>query len=680
MMMGGGGYGSGGMGGGSMMRGGGPSSGGSGGRWGSMGLDRDEEGGAIYNHTVVLRLMKYVTPYKSRLALTVMSMLFYTGTVVSLPLLVGWIIDSYISTGDVNGLNLVALIFVLVATVQFFTNVVHQRFMAYIGQRVLYTLRVQLFGHLQRLSMSFFDRHQVGSVMSRVQNDVQQLQEFLNVAVMTLADVLSIGGIVVTMAVLSPRLAAITLSVVPLLFILMIVWQRFARKTFIQVRQAIAEVNSGLQENITGVRVVQSLNREGANAQRFGKANYEHLDANLRAGRLMAMLFPSVEILSALALSLVVFFGGSMVLDNQLEVGVLVAFALYIQRFFEPVRNLTMQYSSLQRAMVSGSRIFELLDTEPEVVDQPDAVELGKVEGAVTYEGVKFHYIEDEPVLKGIDMEIPAGKTYALVGPTGAGKTTIVSLLMRLYDVSEGRITVDGHDIRDVTQTSLAHQLSVVPQEPYLFSGTVKENIRYNRVESTDEDVERAARAVGAHDFIVKLQDGYDTPMQERGGNLSVGQRQLISFARALVADPRILILDEATANIDTHTEMLIQEALSELLKDRTALVIAHRLSTIRNADRIVVVDQGAVVEQGTHDELISLDGLYAKLYSFSTGGVMGEPQRGAETPDGEATAGPMSPGNGGQGRGPNGRGMGGGRGGRRGMGMRPEGIPGGDD
>ena len=674
MMMGGGGFGGGGM-----MRGGGPSSGGSGGRWGSMGLDRDAEGGAIYDHSVVLRLMKYVTPYRSQLALTIMAMLFYTGTVVSLPLLVGWIIDSYIATGDLNGLNLVALIFALVATVQFFMNVIHQRLMAYIGQKVLYTLRVELFGHLQRLSMSFFDRHQVGSVMSRVQNDVQQLQEFLNVAVMTLADVLSIGGIVVTMAVLSPKLAAITLSVVPLLFILMIVWQRFARKTFIQVRQAIAEVNSGLQENITGVRVVQSLNREDTNMRRFGKANYDHLDANLKAGRLMAMLFPSVEILSALALSLVVFFGGSMVLDNQLEVGVLVAFALYIQRFFEPVRNLTMQYSSLQRAMVSGSRIFELLDTEPEVVDQPDAIELDKIEGAVRYEGVKFHYIEEEPVLKGIDMEIPAGKTYALVGPTGAGKTTIVSLLMRLYDVSEGRITVDGHDVRDVTQTSLAHQLSVVPQEPYLFSGTVNDNIRYNRIESTAEDIERAARAVGAHDFIMKLDKGYDTPMQERGGNLSVGQRQLISFARALVADPRILILDEATANIDTHTEMLIQEALSELLNDRTALVIAHRLSTIRNADQIIVVDQGAVVEQGTHDELIALDGLYAKLYSFSTGGVMGEPRRGAETPDGEAAAGRMGPGNGRRGGRPNGRGSGRPPGGRGGMGMRPEGVPGGD-
>ena len=424
---------------------------------------------------------------------------------------------------------------------------------------------------------------------------------------------------------MSPKLAIITLSVVPLLFVVLTVWQRYAKLSFMRVRSAIAEVNSGLQENITGVRVVQSLNRQGVNIRRFGEANHEHLDANLQAGRFSAALLPSVEVLTAMGLALVVFFGGAMVLDGNLEVGALIAFALYIQRFFEPIRNLTMEYGQLQRAMASGARIFELLDTEPEVVDAPSPVRLDKVRGEVRYEGVGFQYGSEPAVLQDVNLDIRAGETIALVGPTGAGKTTLVSLLMRLYDVTEGRITIDGHDLRDVSLDSLARQLSVVPQEPFLFSGTVRENIRYNKAEASDEDVERAARAVGAHDFISRMENGYDTPLQERGGNLSIGQRQLISFARALAADPRILILDEATANIDTHTEMLIQEALGELLRDRTALVIAHRLSTIRNSDRIIVVDQGRLVEQGNHAELIAMDGLYARLYSYSTDGAVGE-------------------------------------------------------
>ena len=347
---------------------------------------------------------------------------------------------------------------------------------------------------------------------------------------------------------------------------------------------------------------------------------------------MQAVLFPAVEFLSAFGLALVVFVGGSLVLDSALEVGILVAFALYIQRFFEPVLNLTMQYGSLQRAMASGSRIFELMDVESDVVDRPGSTNVETVSGDVRFEGVGFHYVEDEPVLQGVDLHVPAGQTVALVGPTGAGKTTIVSLLMRFYDVTEGRVLLDGVDIRDISLDSLSSQMSIVPQEPYLFSGTVRDNIRYNRTEATDEEVVRAATAVGAHDFIMKMEHGFDTPLQERGGNLSLGQRQLISFARALVANPRVLLLDEATANIDTYTEMLIQRALDELLRGRTAIVIAHRLSTIRNADRIVVLDQGRVVEEGRHADLLELGGLYYRLHSYSIEGAEPEPAAASTT------------------------------------------------
>ena len=609
---------SGGFGGGGWMRGGGYRRG-AGGR---LGLDREEyEDGRIYNHRVVTRLFRYVLPHRGRLLLTLAAVMVYTATVVALPWMIAKIIDDYVRTGDLSGLNVIVPIFVGLALLQYGSQYVHLRTMSFVGQKVLYTLRVGLFRHLQRLSMNFYNKNEVGRVMSRVQNDVSQLQEFLSIVVITIADVLSLVGIITAMTLMNARLAAVTLSTIPVLFVMMVVWQRFARRAFMRARRAISAVNANLQENISGVRVVQSMNRENANIRSFGSANSENLGANLEAVRMQAVLFPSVEFLSAVGLALVIVFGGSLVLDDAIEVGVLVAFALYIQRFFEPVLNLTMQYGSLQRAMASGARIFELMDVEPELVDKPDSLDVEAASGDVKFEGVGFHYIEDEPVLRGVDMHIPAGHTVALVGPTGAGKTTIVSLLMRFYDVTEGRILLDGVDIRDITLDSLTMQMAVVPQEPYLFSGTVRENIRYNRTGASDEDVVRAAEAVGAHDFITKMENGYDTLLQERGGNLSVGQRQLISFARALVADPRVLLLDEATANIDTYTETLIQRALDELLRDRTAIVIAHRLSTIRNADSIIVLDHGQIVEQGRHTELAAGSGLYARLYSYSAEG-----------------------------------------------------------
>ncbi len=608
----------GGFGGGGWMRGGGR-----GGMRGRLGSDREEyEDGRVYDHKVVSQLFSYLRPHRPRFLIILAAVMVYTGTVVALPWMIAKIIDEYVREGDLSGLNVVVLIFVGVALIQYGSQYVHLRTMSFVGQRVLFDLRVGLFSHLQGLSMRFYNRNEVGRVMSRVQNDVSQLQEFLSIVIITIADVLSLTGIITAMMLMNARLAVVTLSVIPVLVVIMVIWQKFAQRAFMRARRAISVVNGSLQENISGVRVIQSMNREDANIRSFGDANSENLGANLAAVRMQAILFPTVEFLSAFALALVIVFGGSLVLDEAIEVGVLVAFALYIQRFFEPVLNLTMQYGSLQRAMVSGARIFELMDVEADVVDRPDSRDVEAVDGDVQFEDVSFHYIEGEPVLEHVDLHVPAGHTVAMVGPTGAGKTTVVSLLLRLYDVTEGRVLLDGVDVRDITLDSLSKHTSIVAQEPFLFSGSIRENIRYNSVDATEEDVVRAATAVGAHDFITKMAHGYDTPLQERGGNLSVGQRQLISFARALVADPAILLLDEATANIDTHTEMLIQRALDELLRGRTAIVIAHRLSTIRNADRIVVLDQGRIVEEGKHDELIALGGLYANLHSYSAEGA----------------------------------------------------------
>lgn len=584
----------------------------------------DEILGKAYDHSITMRLARYVLPFKKWVLVTLVAVLLYTGATVAFPLLVKWAIDSYIKpgliTGQGSGLTKVALIFLAVALVHYGSNFVQAVGISKVGQGVLYTLRTQMFNHLQTLSLSFYRRTEVGRIMSRMQNDILQLQETFEIMVMTLADILSLGGIVIMMVILDWKLALVTFSVIPVLFFLMAYWQRFARRSFLRIRRAIALVNGALQENIAGVRVVQSLNRQERNLEHFDALNGEHRDANINATLFAGGVQPLVELLTGISTALVIVIGGWWVVTGSLQVGVLVAFVLFIQRFFDPIRNLTMQYTQLQRSMASGVRIFELLDVQPEVTDKPGAPAMPAIKGHIKFDNVDFAYKPGVLVVQGMNIEVQPGETVALVGPTGAGKTTTVALVSRFYDVTSGRITIDGHDVRDVTRQSLVGQMSMVLQEPFLISATVSENIRYSHIEATDEQVLEAATAVGAHDFIMRLEHGYDTLLRERGSNLSIGQRQLISFARAIVADPRILILDEATANVDTHTEMQIQEALKRILKGRTSLVIAHRLSTIRNAHRIVVLDHGRVMEQGNHWELLRLGGLYAHLYSMNYG------------------------------------------------------------
>ena len=579
-------------------------------------LDLDQERQTHYWRTLRW-LLGCFRPYRGRVAVAVVAMLAYSGTVVALPWAVKQAIDHLVTTpgGGMPGLAASVGLFGLIAAARFATGLTHGRIMVRISEWVLFDIRTQLFAHAQRLSMSFYDRHQVGKIMSRVQNDVQQLEDSLWVLTLSVADFVSVLGIAAVMLALDALLAAITLAFVALLIPSLALWRRLAHRPIRRAQETIAEVNSSIQENVAGIRVVQSLNRQQQNTHSFRGVNRKNLDARLRSARYRYGLWPSVELLATLALAFIVLVMGQAI-GASLSAGLLIAFALYIERLFEPIRNLTGEFGQLIRALVAADRAVELLEVEPEVRTAPDAVALPPVTGRVRYENVHFEYEPGQPVLRDISVAVEPGETVAVVGPTGSGKTTFVSLLLRLYDVTSGRVTVDGHDLRDVTLDSLSRQISIVPQEPYLFSATVRENIRHNRTDLTDSDVVNAAQAAGAHAFISRLADGYDTVLEERGGNLSVGQRQLISFARAVARDPRILILDEATANVDSETELHIQQALQNLLRGRTSFVIAHRLSTVRDADRILVLDDGRLVEQGTHEELLEMQGLYYQLWS----------------------------------------------------------------
>ncbi len=586
-------------------------------------VDPDDLLGKAYDSRIVSRLFAFIRPYKRRLALLILLMVTVTAGDLILPVLFSWgigVVDPAIErTRDerLTLLNLLGLAFLVTLVVRFFSDWAKFYAITWLGNRVVFDLRNTMFRHLQRLSMSYIDKRGVGAIMTRIQNDVGVINEFFSEGFAgIIVNLLVLVGIVVIMLLTNWRLALLSFLVLPLMVLIMSFWRKRAIETYRATRRTIGVVNANLAESISGMRVVQSFTREGTNLRHFDRLNKDNQDTNIDAARLSSFLFPIVSLIGAAATSMIVYVGGRMILNETLTLQELVLFIALIDRFFEPIRDLSQQYNVLQAAMAAGERIFEVLDVEPEVKDKPGARPLPPIVGKVDYNDVVFGYGE-KTVLHGIDLHVAPGETVAYVGETGAGKSSMINLLMRFYDVKGGAVTIDGFDVRDVTQASLRSQLGIVLQDTFLFGGTVRDNIRFGRPDARDEEIEQAAKDVGAHDFIMRLPGGYDSNVNERGVSLSVGQRQLLSFARALLADPRILILDEATSSIDTQTERIIQEALRRLLRGRTSFVIAHRLSTIKEADKVVVMHQGRIVEMGTHDELLARRGYYYGLYSM---------------------------------------------------------------
>lgn len=573
--------------------------------------------GEMFNREVVQRMLQYLKPHRWKMIAALFLTLLESGLTLLTPYLMKVAIDKFIIPGDFPGLVRILIIIIVVFFGLFFVSAFQSYTVSWVGQRMLATVRSDLFRHLQRLQQGYHDRNIVGVTVSRVINDVAEINELFSQGIIALiGDFLVLIGIIVVMLTMSPKLALFTFIVLPLMVAATWWFSGQAKKAFRETRSKVAAVVGDLAEDLSGMRVIQAFAQEKASQERFDKVNVENRNAYINAMSLSFVFLPAIEFLGMLATGIVLWFGGRFVISEEVTLGVMVAFLSYVTRFFNPIQELSRMYTTLQSAMAGGEQVLKLLDTPIEVADHPDAVDLEKVEGEIEFRNVTFKYREDTPtVLDDIRLKIPPKKMVAIVGPTGAGKTTIANLVARFYDVTEGAVLLDGLDLRKIKQRSLRQFVRIVSQDPFLFSRTIEENIRYGKPSASIEEVIEAAKMANAHPFISQMPDGYQTRIQEGGVNLSVGQRQLLTIARAILTNPKVLILDEATANIDTITEVLIQQALERLLFERTAIVIAHRLSTVRKADWIYVIDQGKILEQGTHNELLEQKGMYFDLY-----------------------------------------------------------------